>query len=129
MIYDINTHLPTQIEYLLTSLLEGKPEIYHLALDNIRNIIDDNNFKTQLDNIEKKYNQEMEMQKKNTLKHIQTTQELKTLDDMIQHINQCNINCSRLYNDYIMKTKNYILDYIKKTEIIDTEEETEAEDG
>jgi hypothetical protein len=123
MIYDINAHLPTQVEYMLTSLLEGKPEVYHLAISNIKELIDDNNFKAQLDQMEKKYNLEIEMQKKNTLKQLQTSQELKTLDDMIQTINQCDINCNRLYSDYIMKTKNYILDYIKKTEIEEIEDD------
>ena len=121
MKYNTYAHLPSQIETFLNAYNQGNPEILERTYSNIKDVIQDKTFHKDIDEYKNKLEQEIKQLEKNTLETIQNASKTKTIDDIIQTLNQAENKLQSLNNSYLETIKSYIVGWTSQLDLTEDE--------
>ena len=111
--YDIDMHIPGQVDFFLQSFNNKNLDGIGQSLDTLMELVKDNGFKNDIKN----YEINLELKKKKiqeeTIKKIHS---IKTLDEAIIILHNYEEDYNNIYNDYWKIIKSYIIGYFKKIE-------------
>ena len=114
MSYDIGIHLPVQVEQLLEAIAKSDMRGINISLNNIKEIITDETFHKGLNEYQKEFENFTQEVEKNVINAVKNPSEIKTMDDILNIVNQGIKDSGSAYGEYIDKIKTYILEWIKK---------------
>ena len=113
MKYELDIHLPTVIETFIQCILKGDWETFSKALDLIKNIVDDDNFKTTLDEYNDDLEKKIEALDINVFKSIREGPSVKNMEDVYKILELIQKDSDKIYNEYADVVRDYVLNYFK----------------
>lgn len=113
MVYDVDMHIPGQVDFLLMSYDNKNFAGINSSLETLVDLVKDDGFKSDIKNYETEYNNKIKAIEDDSLKLLK---QVKSLDDAVSIINDSHGRMNDLYNDYHKIIKSYVIGYFKKIE-------------
>ena len=113
VVYNMEVHLPSQIQNFLDSLTSGDTRIMEISLGNIKEMVKEDGFADTLDKYLDTMEKKTDKIEKDTIVSIKNDPKVKTLDDILVLINEAKKEQIEEYNTYLKNSKSFIISYLK----------------